>query len=388
METKITRRELYNLVWSTPMTKLAAGYGISDVALRKKCVKHDIPTPGLGYWAKVAAGHRVPRIPFPKKSTARDEISLQPILPTAVHEGETPPPIVEVPTRLTNPHEAVAFLRDRLEGSRTDKFDRLTGGHDWRHCIRQRNLPRLLRLLQGLFVTLESRGHEIKVVATSPHTSERDVQLVVGGHALNLSFEERLRKKERPLTKQEQDEFKSRSEWNVRFGQPPPKETKRWVQYPDDDLVLRTRGHWQYSGPQGWADSKHHKLEEMLGEVILGLEAIARFDLEKEAEARREAEERLTKERARLREGRLKEYWQLLAEDLGKMAATWAKSKHLLEFLTACDGKLPSTPEAEEWLDAAKRYAEKLDPFFNAETIPKSLSPTDEELERILSSKR
>jgi len=48
METKITRKELYNIVWSTPMIKLAARYGISDVALRKKCVKHDIPTPGLG----------------------------------------------------------------------------------------------------------------------------------------------------------------------------------------------------------------------------------------------------------------------------------------------------------------------------------------------------
>lgn len=110
METKITRKMLYDLVWSTPMTKLADRYDISDVALRKKCVKHDIPTPGLGYWAKVAAGHRVRRIPFPKKSTARDEISLRPIMPAATHEPRTPPPMVEVPARLTNPHEAVPSL--------------------------------------------------------------------------------------------------------------------------------------------------------------------------------------------------------------------------------------------------------------------------------------
>ena len=48
-----TRQELYDLVWTTPLGKLAKRYGLSDVGLRKICVKHDIPTPPLGYWAKL-----------------------------------------------------------------------------------------------------------------------------------------------------------------------------------------------------------------------------------------------------------------------------------------------------------------------------------------------
>ena len=44
-----TRQELYELVWATPMVKLAKEFGLSDVRLRKTCVKHDIPTPPLGY---------------------------------------------------------------------------------------------------------------------------------------------------------------------------------------------------------------------------------------------------------------------------------------------------------------------------------------------------
>lgn len=296
--------------------------------------------------------------------------------------------MVEVPARLTNPHEAVAFLRGRLEGSRTDKFDRLTGGRDWEHCIRQSNLLRLLRMLQGLFLALESRGHEIKVVTTSPHSSERDVQLLVRGRALDLRFEERLKKKERPLTKQEKDEFKSRSEWNVRFGRPPPKETKRWVQYPDDDLVLRTSGHWQYGGSQGWADSKHHKLEEMLGDVILGLEAIARFELEKEAEARREAEERLTKERARLRPERMKKYEQLITDNLHEMAHSWTASQQLQAFLDECQARLPDEPSAQDWLRACREYAAHYDPFHDLTKIPKTLPPSDEALERLVAAPR
>ena len=43
-----TRQELHDLVWATPMVKLAKEFGLSDVGLRKTCVKHNIPTPPLG----------------------------------------------------------------------------------------------------------------------------------------------------------------------------------------------------------------------------------------------------------------------------------------------------------------------------------------------------
>lgn len=382
----ITRKELYDLVWSVPMTKLAARYGISDVALRKKCVKHDIPTPGLGHWARLQAGQRLPRPKLPK-STSADQIALEPFI--RVPDGEPAPPVpeVDVPTRLTNPHEAVSFLRDRLEGSRTDKFERLTGGHEWMHCLRQRNLNRLLLLLQGLFESLESRGHQVKVGPRSEHSQDPDVQIVIEEQHLILRVEERLKKKERPLTKQEKDEFQSRIQWKARWKEQPPQATKRWVQYPDDDLVLRTSAHWEYKGVQSWGDSKHQRLEEKLGLVILGLEAVARFGREKDLDLRRAAAERLAQERARLREGRLNEYRLLLAEDLEDMATAWTKAKQLREFVKACDGKLPSTPEAEEWLDAAKRYTEKLDPFSKPEAIPKSLSPSDEVLEQELAGR-
>ncbi|MGA7647679.1 MAG: hypothetical protein WBW01_14295, partial [Terriglobales bacterium] len=62
---KLTRQTLYQSVWAQPMTKVAAGLGISDVALRKICIKHNVPVPGIGYWAKVAAGKTVTQVPLP-----------------------------------------------------------------------------------------------------------------------------------------------------------------------------------------------------------------------------------------------------------------------------------------------------------------------------------
>ncbi|WP_271595899.1 hypothetical protein [Bradyrhizobium sp. CCBAU 25360] len=46
------------------MTKVADGFGISDVALKKICDKHRVPTPARGYWAKKSAGKQARQIPF------------------------------------------------------------------------------------------------------------------------------------------------------------------------------------------------------------------------------------------------------------------------------------------------------------------------------------
>jgi hypothetical protein len=43
-------------VWSRPVWSLAKDWGISDVGLAKICKRHNIPSPGLGYWAKRQAG--------------------------------------------------------------------------------------------------------------------------------------------------------------------------------------------------------------------------------------------------------------------------------------------------------------------------------------------
>lgn len=55
----LTRRELYDLVWSKPMSKLAVEFGLSDRGLAKLCERHRVPVPPRGYWAKLNAGKKV-----------------------------------------------------------------------------------------------------------------------------------------------------------------------------------------------------------------------------------------------------------------------------------------------------------------------------------------
>ena len=59
--TSFERQKLFDEVWATPVTKLAKGYGLSDVGLRKICVALDVPLPPRGYWQKLAAGKTIPK---------------------------------------------------------------------------------------------------------------------------------------------------------------------------------------------------------------------------------------------------------------------------------------------------------------------------------------
>jgi hypothetical protein len=63
-KTSFERQKLFDEVWATPVKTLAKKHGLSDVGLRKICIALDIPMPRRGYWAKLAAGKKVPKPPL------------------------------------------------------------------------------------------------------------------------------------------------------------------------------------------------------------------------------------------------------------------------------------------------------------------------------------
>jgi hypothetical protein len=50
------REDLYRLVWTSPVSEIAARLGVSDVALAKLCRRAAIPIPGRGHWQRAEAG--------------------------------------------------------------------------------------------------------------------------------------------------------------------------------------------------------------------------------------------------------------------------------------------------------------------------------------------
>lgn len=114
MQTNISREELYELVWATPVKTLAAQYGLSDVGFAKACKQHFIPLPPRGYWAKFEAGKKVYRQPLPERQLGMPRIVA--IGGTKWHYyGSAPKNLIEL--ELTPPEpfdEPLADIRTKL----------------------------------------------------------------------------------------------------------------------------------------------------------------------------------------------------------------------------------------------------------------------------------
>ncbi len=102
----LSREDLYELVWSKPMRELAKDFGISDVALAKRCRRLGVPAPGRGYWARVDAGQQPYRPTLPKREPERSDQDALTVAPSA-----EAPPILSV---LVAPTEDHAWLEERL----------------------------------------------------------------------------------------------------------------------------------------------------------------------------------------------------------------------------------------------------------------------------------
>lgn len=71
---RMTRSQLYDQVWSRPISELAATWGLSGPGLAKACRRVHVPVPPRGYWARVAAGQKVrrPSLPVLPKGQAEE----------------------------------------------------------------------------------------------------------------------------------------------------------------------------------------------------------------------------------------------------------------------------------------------------------------------------
>ena len=61
----LTRRQLYEKVWTLPVQKLAHSLALSNVGLAKVCQRMQVPTPPRGHWTKLKSGHPVEPLPLP-----------------------------------------------------------------------------------------------------------------------------------------------------------------------------------------------------------------------------------------------------------------------------------------------------------------------------------
>lgn len=394
MATELTREELFKQVWERPMTKVAAEYGISDVALKKICDKHLIPVPGRGYWAKKAAGKKVEKAHF--RAVADQGIdritiygsSLQ-NLPEPVKEARAQAKKretsldnkVEVGPAPSEYHPTVERARKKLKHAKPLETGLLnvSGEGLFNVEVSPGSVERAAIFLNTLMIAAESRG--CQVVKGGP-----SLVFFVDGEVVSFKLVEAVKRTKHIPTLAETSALeawqrrRSRN-WDAVSWESRPK-IPEWDYSPEGKLaVLIDERKWSHDGVRRkFADGKTQTIERMLNSVLEGLVVCAatikavREDTER---CKREWEEAERKRLEQHRRDALERKW---VEALSKDLERWMERKRVLEYVAMVEGKLEAVeyedPEVvREWIKWATDYANRLDPL--AKGLPKLLQYED-----------
>ena len=381
MAKQLSRAELYALVWSEPMKTLSARFGISDVALKKTCVRAEIPTPDRGYWAKKEAG----------KSTLQDALSARP--PGMGDEviiggggnywhwhlsdeellGPIPPPpefaesieavrerIAKVVGKLTVPRDIVTWhpAIDRLlkeDDKRREKQLAARYQMSWDNPMFDAPIERRrLRILNTLLLaTARMNG--------KPTISGREAR------SIHLTFYQQ--------------------HVGIRFDRPKRPggrgRTERGAEASDTKLclsILESLG--SDKERVSWRDEEGSRLESRLAEIAIQLiltaelqhreSAIRRYQWRVERKAQLEEEERERKLKAeRAERERRKRLERARIERLLKAAAAFQQAGAIRKYveairLTMSSSEACSPEELERWSQWALSEADRIDPAMGA----------------------
>jgi len=385
MHTQLSRDQLHEEVWAEPMTKVAARYGISDVALKKICKKHRIPTPSRGYWAKIAAGKKVKKTHY----RSLENSSLNTITISAGYTGLSPQAATKVrqamkkesgeaqtPTGNKGDAEGLHALAVHTQSKLANKstgpngFIHLSFNSHFRIKITPACVERLVNFLDLFCREAENRGHSFE-------KSEDGLRLCANGRVYPFEiFEKTDRYSHRPSEKEAkalerwQEEQKQRS---IRlripvgnlmeFGRPYIPE---WDYVPNGKLAFRLLdGQWD-GMRRTFGDGKTQRIENMIGKIFAGITGIEVAKKERAKQAAIQDAERQNRRKIAEEQAKVEALQKFRIEKLEELAEALEKHRLLLQAISEVERRFcapEDAPETQEWLSWAKGYAESIDPL-------------------------
>jgi hypothetical protein len=344
---QISRLDLYNRVWSAPMSKLARELDVSDVGLAKACRRHNIPRPPRGYWAKLAAGKASPKPALPPAKINMVEFD-------AARHRIAATPKVEIDRASIK--AAQAAQGDALAGVAAATSERLTNAKPsadgFVSCGSSRviacslspaTMERACRVLDAIERAMSAAG------ARFAHNQEaKRVEVDVGGERLGVSLAENY-------TRTETVRVDPKYSWM---------NTRTFTYHFTGELRLTIAG--DFAGRKSWADGKRSRLEEKVESIIAGLAGgaltIARLRTEREEQRKRREEQAREAEIARERQRRLLSF----ADQLHKEAVAWHRYCDVKAYVDHLQSQLVASnalPErSREWLRLAVHLASLSNP--------------------------
>jgi hypothetical protein len=381
---KEARKRLYDEVWAQPMVKVAKSYGVSDVAVKKWCKRLNIPTPGLGYWAKVQHGKKVKQTPLPSISDEefrplafRFPIPLD--KPTANEEVREIDPEIDFERDPQNRvmvtdtfHPLVALSHDASETMKPDEngIVHVTEPGLIPVEVAQTNLFRAYSILSAVLNAAFDRGYGLSIGMNE----NRTVYLTVNGERMSVGIGETLDRSERPLTEKQTKE-KERSPWLYR--------------YPLYDYTPTGRIKISISAPYSlrcrttWSDTKRKRLEDSLNSFMISLIKASREI--KVIREERERRERAWAEHLRQQEIARKqaEFRKRREEDFVRSIDRWHEAERMRQYLEAVKKRAEAEGIEEDsnfvvWYRWACSRASLLDPLMDGASsdalVPVTLS--------------
>ena len=358
---EVTRQELYDLVWSTPASRLAQDFGVSDVAIAKRCKRLGVPRPSRGYWAKIEAGKKPRKSPLPPTA---DELFYE-MANTPVGTSK------RLPGEGTDLHPLATELLRAITTGSPDSQKRVR--------ISQATLPNVT-VSKALAERTARAFHVIVTEAEARGIPFRKSQSSYDGGFFRKANDRLYLEIEEELAEKAAADKRSRTAYS-----------RGWQQdsrVPSGKLSLSLKED-RYASRDGkrWTETAELSLEKILSQAIAEVcqhfiaaqkrRAQQAIDWEKQ---RVESEERHRKwqeeeairqreERERKHQAAIGAVMQHRKDDLLKASEWWRSHQTVEAFLDECErrwrdnqaGEL--TSEQQEWLNWARKTAKPLSPF-------------------------
>jgi hypothetical protein len=357
---RISRAELFDQVWKTPLMRLGPQYGITDKGLAKICDRLNVPYPPAGYWLRVNAGKSPEKASLPPaKEDVQDYIVIYP-----------------PPERSNEEIEAIANFATSLEKLKTVKVcENLRGQHpavasliakhdrDFREAKQEQRRWGSTSSRIGPLTELDHRRHRIlntflKEAREAGCGAITAGSLQSGMNQVDFSLEEYRRQFRRALTPEEQ-----RRAFNP---------DQKWTQEKVATGELRFKfltGLWR-GAKVLWADSPDSPLESYIVEILATLVAAVPFLEQKriaEEERKRlqiEAERKRQQEAARRK---IEKYrWRRVLE----LSDRWHGANRVKSFIAEIEARaitgddpLAGGKSRDEWLAWIKQRLSVHDPL-------------------------
>lgn len=361
-EKRLTRSQLFSMVWERPMTHIGTELGISANGLKKICLKHDIPRPPAGYFMMSATRRpTTPSLPDPADDpiiaiTATEKLASEVIDTSDLILPERYDPNIA--------KEIDDYVRHMKKDASPDERGIL---HAMEHApegllrVSPSQLVWSADRMKSLLSILKANGAVIEFRPEKHWRYEHPSPVayaIYGKGITTLRVEESSTRRLRPLTSAEAKDKKRHDE-------------KGWSYY--------TRNQWIYT-PSGKPQllfgyrNRRRLAEDIAPLAKLILDEVKRLNevaIQNEIDRRHEKAKALQKLRPFRRQLWRKRQMKKIAHE----AERWERAERLRRYIRRVE-ELGQRPEDTEWIQLAKRLIDRICPIQSGqyavrESLPK-----------------